>query len=97
MAREDTRQKVHEQIQGTKYETSIALHNKVQSTGRRHLGRMSKKWLEEYRIWTIEWSIDANRYEEEEEDDDNGEDDSEDDEYVDSLDRLTVDLRNARL
>jgi hypothetical protein len=60
------------------------MHNKVQSTRRRNLESMSKKWFEEYRIWTIEWSIDAIRDEEEEEEEEDeeetGEADSEDDE-----------------
>jgi hypothetical protein len=52
------------------------MHNIVQTTGRRNLGR----------IWTVEWSTDAIRdeegeeEEEEDDDDDDGEGDNEDDE-----------------
>jgi hypothetical protein len=53
-----------------KCETSIDVHNKALSTGRRNLGRMSNKWLEEYRIWTTQWSTDPIRDEEEDDDDD---------------------------
>jgi hypothetical protein len=42
---EPNRRPERTQDRRTKYETSIAMHNKVQTTGRRNLGRMSKKWI----------------------------------------------------